>query len=217
MSFTIISTISPDFQSALDIFVSTWYANSGASEIVIHEINQGSWPANIIRRNEILHAEVISRSIRGEKVLSLDIDTLVLRDLSGGFSDDHAFSVAGWPDVNMGVFFLNTSVRFPWRQWMDATLARVKRDCVVRDPSQPNRRCDTEAWRPRLWSYPAHVCKLGTWEWNYHHKEMHQWQRDLPLLRDITKVLHLKGHGDWPMDKIEFAKRLWPEELSCIK
>jgi hypothetical protein len=217
MSFTIISTISPDFASALDVFVPTWHANSGASEIAIHTIDQGSWSANIVERNQIIHDEVVGRSARGEKVLSLDIDCLVLRDLSGGFSPDHPFSVSRWPEVQMGAAFFNTSIDFPWKEWMDATMAMVRERCTYRDTTRDNRQHDQFVWKPRLWAVPDKVCKLGDWEWNYNFKEIHQWERDLPLLRDITKVLHLKGHGPpWPMDKIEFAKRLWPEELSCI-
>lgn len=218
MSFTIISTYSPEFARALDVFVPTWYANSRAERIVIHRIEeQGSWAANIIRRNQIIHDEVVKRAANRERVLSLDIDILVLKDLSAGFCDEHPFSVAGWPDVNMGVFFLNTAVPFPWRQWMDETLARVLRECPQRDPQHVNRRCDTEVWRPRLHQAFRHVCKLGVWEWNYHCREMHQWERDLPALRDVVRLIHLKGHGDWPAEKLDFAKRLWPKELSCLQ
>jgi len=217
MGFTIVSTYTDDFASALGLFVPTWEANAGATDIVIHHIeDQGSWAANIIRRNEILHDAILAGVERREPILSLDIDTLVLRDLSGGFSPDHAISVAGWPDVNMGVTFFNTRAAFPWRKWMDETRRLVQTKCPQRDPKHVNRRCDTEVWRPRLHQVFRDVCKLGLWEWNYHCREMHQWERDLPVLRDVCRVLHLKGHGDWPREKIDFAKRLWPEELLCI-
>ena len=220
--FTIISTYSPDFASALDLFVPTWLTNSGASEIVIHDIDAGTWMENIVARNQIIHDEVVARSSRGEKVLSLDIDTLVLRDLSGGFSGDHAFSVARWPEVQMGVTFFNTARPFKWNRWMGDTLRMIQKECVyrgpkTRNPQYENRQCDQKVWKPRLWSTPDEVCKLGEWEWNYNAKESHQWERDLPTLKDITRVLHLKGHGKWPRERLEFAKRLWPKELECLE
>lgn len=218
MSYVIISTISPDFESARDLFVPTWTANSGASEIVIHDIDAGSWAANIVARNQIIHDEVVARSATGQKVLSLDIDCLVIRDLYGGFSADHPISVSRWPEVQMGAAFFNTSIDFPWAKWMGDTMAMVREKCSYRDPRRDNRQHDQFVWKPRLWAIEKQVCKLGDWEWNYNFKEWHQWERDLPTLKDITKVLHVKGHGPpWPMDKIEFAKRLWPKELACIQ
>jgi len=214
MSFAIISTASPEYHSAIERFVPTWHANSGAEQINVYRLDGRTWADCILQRNEILH-EQLSRRI-GQRVLCLDIDCLVLRDLSGGFSSDHAFSVARWPHVQMGVLFVNMTREFPWQDWLDETLAEVKRAYLDRDARHVNRQCDTLAWQPRLHAIHREVCQLGEWEWNYSCKEVYQWQRDLPPLQSVTRILHLKGHGQWPQEKLRLAKRLWPAELAGL-
>jgi len=214
MPFSIISTASPDYISAVERFVPTWQANSGAERVDVFRLDGHDWARCIVQRNEILHEQLTARI--GQKVLALDVDCLVLRDLSAGFSPDHAISVARWPEVQMGVCFFNLAFDFPWREWLDETLAAVKRAYLSRDATHINRQCDTLAWRPRLHAIWRSVCQLGEWEWNYSCKELYQWERDLPPLQTVTRVLHLKGHGKWPAQKLSLAKRLWPEALACL-
>jgi hypothetical protein len=215
MSFTILTTISPDYAHAWTQVMPTWFANSGADEIVVHRTDEGSWTKNTIRRNEILCAEVARRAKFGQRILRLDADCLVLRNLAEGFSDEHPISVARWPQINMGVCYFNTAVAFDWRRWMKETMTLIRQQCSGRKDSSCE--CDQIVWRPRLHMLPPElICKLPEWEYNYNNFDMDQWERELPTIRDIVRVIHLKGHGRWAAEKFSFAKRLFPEQLQCL-
>ncbi len=221
MKFTIITTISPKFARAERDFFPTWYANSGADSIVVHKIDEGSWRQNILKRAEIFCEELLARKRNLERVLLLDADCIVLRDLSEGFSDGHPISVARWPQVNMGVAFFNLA-RHPWPlPWRGLLRGIVKEiTAEVAGGHNPRHECDQAIWRPRLHQMEGQVFKLAEWEWNYNCFDLPQWKRELPKLREITRVLHIKGHGDWEYarldDKLEYAQSLWPKELACI-
>jgi hypothetical protein len=219
MGFVIVTTISPEFERAEKEFLPTWHANSGADDIVVHRIDEGTWAKNICRRAEIVRKELMERLPCGEKVLALDADCLVLKDLSGGFSDRHIMSVARWPNVNMGVLFFNLGISWKWHDWLRDTVALIRQE-ASRPGRKPTHECDQVVWRPRLQAMPDKIMQLAEWEWNYNNFELAQWRRELPGLRDIVRVLHIKGHGDFEYacldQKLEFAKRLWPRELRCI-
>jgi hypothetical protein len=221
MGFTIITTISPEFTRAERDFFPTWHANSGAESIVVHKIDEGSWHHNILRRAEIFRDELINRKRNGERVLLLDADCIVLGDLSGGFSDDHPISVARWPQVNMGVAFFNLARQpLPWA-WA-GFLRNIVKDIAAKVAvgHTPRHECDQVVWRPALHQIESQVFKLAEWEWNYNNFEIEQWKRELPVLKDITRVLHIKSHASWEYakldEKMRFAKTLWPKELACI-
>ncbi len=221
MGFTIITTVSPEFARAQRDFIPTWHANSGADSIVVHKIDEDSWHQNILRRAEIFCDELITRIRHGERVLLLDADCIVLRDLSEGFSDAHPISVARWPQVNMGVAFFNLS-RHPWPTPWKVFLRDIVKEIAakVAGGHTPQHECDQVIWRPRLHQMEGHVYKLAEWEWNYNCFDLPQWERELPTLKEITRVIHIKGHGDWEyaqLDaKLDYARSLWSKELACI-
>jgi hypothetical protein len=222
MGFTIITTVSPDFREAAErVFFPTWRANAGADEIVVHPIDKGQWHKNIAKRADILTGELCERTRHRERVLSLDADCLILNDLSEGFSPEHAISVARWPHVNMGVAFFNLARQpwpFRWRRWLAGI--RMQIHGHVLGGHTKNWECDQVIWRPKLHQIAAQVYRLAEWEWNYNEFDLPQWKRELPKLRDITRVVHIKGHGDWgyaQLDaKVAYLKELWPKELACI-
>lgn len=221
MGFTIITTISPEFTRAERDFFPTWHANSGADSIVVHKIDEGSWHENILKRAELFRDELIARKRNGERVLLLDADCIVLRDLSEGFSDEHPISVARWPQVNMGVAFFNLAIQpRPWC-WV-GFLRNIVKELAAKVASghTPQHECDQAIWRPWLYRIESHVYKLAEWEWNYNCFDLPQWDRELPKLKEITRVIHIKGHGDWEyaqLDaKLDYARSLWPKELACI-
>lgn len=218
MSFTIITTLSPEFERARTDFIPTWEANAGADEIIVHEIDEGTWVGNIVKRAEVLVDELLTRLPRGEKVLALDADCLVLRDLSGGFSDDHMMSVARWPNVNLGVVFYNLAVEYKWRRWLCDTVDLIREE--GKKDHKPSHELDQAVWRPRLHEIDDRIFKLAEHEWNYNTFPLDYWKIELPQLVDITRVLHIKGHGDWNFSdldrKLAYAKTLWPKELACI-
>lgn len=219
MSYTIITTLSPEFERARRDFIPTWEANAGADEIIVHEIDEGSWVKNIVKRAEVLVDELLTRLPRGEKVLALDADCLVLRDLSGGFSDNHMMSVARWPNVNLGVVFFNLAVDYKWERWLRDTVDLIREE--GEKPRKDTHECDQCVWRPRLHEIAERIYQLAEWEWNYNTFPLDHWQIELPALVDITRVLHVKGHGDWTFAdldrKLAYAKTLWPKELACIE
>lgn len=221
MGFTIITTISPEFTRAERDFFPTWHANSGADSIVVHKIDEGSWHRNILRRAELFRDELIARKRNRERVLLLDADCIVLRNLSEGFSDDHAISVARWPQVNMGVAFFNLAIQprpWPWTGFLRNIVKEIA--AKVAGGHTPQHECDQVIWRPALHQIESHVLKLAEWEWNYNCFDLPQWERELPKLKEITRVIHIKGHGDWEyaqLDaKLDYARALWPKELACI-
>lgn len=219
MGFSIITTLSPEFARARRDFIPTWEANAGADDIVVHEIDEGTWVGNIVKRAEIIVAELLKRLPRGEKVLALDADCLVLRDLAGGFSEHHIMSLARWPQVNMGVVFFNLAVDFKWGRWLGDTLEEIKEEATRE--RKATHECDQVVWRPRLHAIEEKIYKLSEWEWNYNTFDYNYWRHELPKIKDIVRVLHIKGHGDWnyaALDtKLRFAKRNWPEECACIE
>lgn len=218
MGYTIITTLSPEFERARRDFLPTWEANAGADEIVVHEIDEGSWVANIVRRAEIIVAELIKRLPNGEQVLALDADCLVTKDLSSGFSNDHRVSVARWPNVNLGVVFFNLAVAHKWQAWLMDTLHAIQEEGTK--TRKATHECDQVVWRPQLHAMGDHVCKLAEWEWNYNTFDWDSFRHELPKIRDVCRIIHFKGHGDWEFSqcdrKLRLAKRLWPKELACI-
>ncbi len=216
MGFTIITTISPDFADAWRWFLPAWYANSGADEIVVHRIDEPSWAKNVMRGSEILADEIGRRAARREKVLALDADCLVLRDLSGGFSDTHHISVARWPSPNMGVAFFNTAMPLDWVAWMGAGVDELRRALVASDDPEAGYSFDQPIWHRRLKQPGIQVCRLDEHEWNYNRTELDQWKKDLPTLRGTVRVVHFKHHGQWAQDKLDYLASLFPKETSCI-
>jgi len=220
--FTIITTLSPDYARAERELLPTWCANSGAAEIVVHRIDEGSWERNIAARATIIRDELLARLPTGERVLSLDIDCLVLRDLSSGFSDRHLVSVARWPSPQMGVVFFNLAVPFEWATWLTEIHDEIQREVKrqVERGRNPMHELDQKIWRPRLFGIRERVRKLPDYVWNYSDFDLANWRRDLPGLQPLLRVAHLKGHGDFCFarlaEKIAVAKTIWPKELACI-
>lgn len=238
--FDLVTTVSPDFRDRFEsVFRPTW-ENAGAQSIIVHEIDEGSWPGNIRRRAEVLRDEALSRLLRfklkgdGEleslrpenctRWIALDADCIVLRSLDAGFADGHMLSVARWPNVNMGVAFYHMSeaTTRTWEYLLDRVVANVSRQATRRQTRDPNPmlECDQAVWRPFLHGMEQRVWKLPEWIWNYSNFDLPQWKYELPDIRNILRVLHIKGHGNWAMaqldEKVAYAKTLWPEELACI-
>lgn len=223
MRFTLITTVSPEFREKAErYFFPTWHANAGAAEIVIHPIDGGTWAGNILQRMEIIRKEVLDR--QGERILFLDADCIVLRDLAGGFSAKHILSVARWPNINMGVAFFNLALPFFWAPFLDRILEQLRRrvEKRLRRGTNPMEECDQAVWRPYLQTLGTRqIGRLPEWKWNYSEFDLPQWYIELPDLQPLVRVLHIKGHGDWKfaklVHKVAYAKALWPKELACIK
>ena len=207
MSFTIVTTLSPDYADAMELFIPSWFRNSGADEIVIHRIDEESWAKNIVRRTEVWVEEVLAR--QGAKLLFLDADCMVLGDLRDGFV--HCpISVARWPRPNMGVVFVNTRSRVTnVGEWMRDTCAEIVAELESSTDPESGYSFDQIVWHRRLaW---LGVGKLDENIWNYNRIGIDQWKKDLPAIKDDVKILHFKHHGKWPMDCVTYAKELFGE------
>ena len=151
-------------------------------------------------------------------MLLLDADCLVLRELSGGFSDHHAISVARWPDPNMGVAFFNLGIPFPWKPWLTEIASEIHNLPPRGDSEQ--KVFDQTVWTPKLRGVSENVYRLQESIWNYNSTDLNPWRDELPQLKDTVRVLHFKGHGEWEKyqfpERLAFAKALWPDELACM-
>lgn len=206
--FTIITALSPDYAKAMEYFIPSWFANSGADEIVIHRIDEGSWAKNAVRRGEIVLREVRGRS--GSRVLMLDADCMVLGNLSGGFTDQ-PLAMARWPRPNIGVTFINLATDFPVCDWLAEVVDATKQSLGVDTEPESGYCIDQRAWHLKLAEIEEHVTKLDENVWNYNRLGLGQWRKDLPAIKDDVKILHFKYHGKWPVDCIDYAKELFSD------
>ncbi len=210
MDYVIISTVSPDFIAAINLFVPSWFRNSKATEIRIHSIDSGSWVENILNRNRIIRDVVCGNRCR---IVSIDIDCFVLDSLFDGFDGKHPIAVARWPRPNMGVAFFDTTLPFDWKGFFDPLI----RDMIARAEKDPKRFGDQRSWTEALLRIESQVNKLDI-NWNFCY-EPRRWY---PKLNSNIKIAHIKGskhphHGDWehtkPKKKIDSIRRMFPEKV----
>lgn len=229
MSFTIVSTISPDFEDGRKLFVPSWYRNSGAEHINLKSINGGTWYENIILRNEHIRDSIRA----GKRIVSLDLDCFVLGDLADGFDGVHPIGVARWPEPNMGVLFLDGTVPFDWEAFFCPLIARITARC--RNPrtwGDGKQWRSEEAWQPKYQKgrfgdqYPWHdalkriepqVRKLDMNIWNFCYQP-EDWDTQLTLCRDVVRIVHVKGRGRWEQQphirgKIDLVRKMFPDKI----
>ena len=201
MSFTIITACTPNYADVLRYCMPSWIKHSGAERIIVTRIEGGSpeyeraeWYRSVAMRCEAMRDAVLDAMARGERVLAMDIDCVVLKNLGGGFSPDHAFSAARWPDINMGVLFMNTAVAFEFEPFLNEMAARVRDRCgrLAANPGEKWRPGDQDIWREMLKREERHVCKLDWREWNFcDHPQF--WDVEMKKYKDVIRVAHLKG------------------------
>jgi len=229
MSFTIISTISPDFEDGRKLFVPSWYRNSGAEFIDLKAVDGGTWYENIILRNEHIRDTIRS----GKRIVSLDLDCFVLDRLDEGFDGVHPIAVARWPQPNMGVLFLDGMVDFDWRAFFAPLIARITARCrnprtwgdgtqwqpdkVWADKRQKGRFGDQYPWHDALKAIEPQVRKLDMNVWNFCYQP-ENWQAMLLRHQENVKIIHVKGRGRWEQqphirDKIDLVRRMFPEQI----
>ena len=217
MSFTIVSTISPDFEEGRKLFVPSWYRNSGAEFIDLKTINGGTWYENIILRNEHIRDSIKA----GKRVVSLDLDCFVINDLTSGFDGTHPIGVARWPEPNMGVLFLDGTVDFEWEQFFLPLIARITARC--RNPAtwgnknQKGRFGDQYPWHAALRVIEPQIRKLDMNVWNFCYQP-EDWDEQLAIHRDKIRIIHVKGRGRWEQQphirgKIRGVRREFPDKI----
>ncbi len=204
MSFRIVTTVSSDYRFVLDRCLPSWYHNSGASRIDVHlhetSTDRHRWAMNVIERCRNMQKAV--HEAAGEKLLFLDADCLVVDNLAGGFSDRHPISVARWPNINLGVLFLNMTLGYDVVGFMDRFAARGIDYCTKHKASQG---LDQNVMIEMLADIEGKVCKLHDAVWNCQIRN--DTTREQATERKTrAKILHLVGAGGGPKKEREWKE-----------
>ena len=199
-----MTTVSSDYRFVLDRCLPSWYHNSGASRIDVHlhetSTDRHRWAMNVIERVKTMHRAV--REARGEKLLFLDADCLVLGNLSDGFSDTKPISVARWPHINLGVMFLNMAVDYPLCEFFDEFASRAISYCLANRTSQE---LDQAIMVEMLAKIEPAIHKLDARIWN-HQVRSDATREQIEACRPTTKILHLIGRGGGPKKEREWKE-----------
>ena len=187
VGFDIVTTVSPSYLHFLKLCTPSWYMNSGADKIITCTLPDGSWFKQLDCRTRLLCNVV--KSMLGRKLLLLDVDCVVLKDLSEGFHESKPFSVARWPNINAGVIFVNTQIPFDFVGFLDILADRVHSNCYER---KKNIAADQDIWQQMLGDISPQVCKLDWAEWNFcDHPQ--NWDKVLARCKDRVRIAHVKG------------------------
>ena len=124
----------------------------------------------------------------------------MLGDLSEGFSDIHPISVARWPNINMGVLFLNMTLPGPFQSFFDEYAKRSIEYCMNNKASQG---LDQDIMIQMLAGIEPLVHKLHDAVWN-HQVRNDTTKEDVAACRPTTKILHLVGKGGGPKREREW-------------
>lgn len=200
MSFVIATAVNAAFAPVLKESMPSWIKNSGASEIRVHRFESPEYEnpnlafyAAVPLRCAAMREAILDAVERQERLVFLDADAFTIRNIEGGFSDNHAFSVARWPRWNMGVIFVNTLRPFPWRIVLDRMVDEVARRCCRLATTSPDELVpdDQHVWQEILGEVTDEVHKLDWHEWNMciHWRE---WREHVLRYRDTMRIAHLK-------------------------
>ena len=201
--------------SPFDIFVSVcsnyvplfsalfpgWLRNSGANQIIVNTLPETPsdylyrqrWHTNTMRRCQAMQEIVLDYTSKGKRIVAMDADCIILKNLSGGFHPTLPISVAHWPDFNMGVMFFNGQVDFDFPKLFSKVTPRIvaTNTSLVTRPEQDWLIADEFIWREELKRYGKFVHKLNWFEWNYCGPP-EDWPSVLPTIKDTVRVLHPK-------------------------
>ncbi len=216
MSFDIITTVSPNLASGIPLFLPSWFRNSGAKHILVRSTDSESWYENIITRNEHIRERVQA----GRRIVSLDLDCFVVKNLARGFDGIHPISVARWPEANMGVAFFDGQLYFDWPAFfgplMDAITVRCRNPKFWDRPEQKGRFGDQPPWQEALAPVEQEVGKLDMNVWNFCHQP-EDWDAALRTYQEDVRVIHIKGRGAWHLEryqkKINLVRELFPDAI----
>ncbi len=224
MSFTILAACTPNYAEMLRYTLPSWFKNSGADKILVERLEMAegpretAWYDNVAARCFAMTHNILAAFDRGERVVTLDIDCVVLQELHAGFSDDHPISIARWPNVNMGVMFWQPDFYWPSRMWMERVAARIKLNCdIARGKLRKSGGCflaDQSVWEDELKKEESHVHKLDATVWNFCPFQ-ETWVRDFLEHKDSIKIVHMKGQGQPERHEIPKAMLAehFPEKL----
>jgi len=199
MGFRIVTTVSFDYAKAADFCLPSWRKCSGADDFVIryHKTLEGSrtgrWFRAVKERVSTMMHELRQAVADKRKLLCMDSDCIVLRVLANGFAEGKPIAVARWPNVNMGVIFLNTDMDWPFLAFFEE-YARKSLEYIdeqIRTHVARNG-ADQDIFVPMLHGIEADIAKLDVDEWNLPMSE-HPKSRDrLEKHKDKVRIIHLR-------------------------
>jgi len=198
MSFTICSWCSRNYYPALDFCLPSWYQNSGASRITLHLYDScegkdanDTWFLNAVHRCKLMRDAV--REAAGTKLLLLDADCIVMKELSAGFSETKPIGVARWPRINMGVLFLNMTLDWPFVEFFDKFVERLMAECdrLKKRGGKWSDPPDQAVLHEMLHEREGDIEKLDAAAWNYCTAIPVAKERIAKHGRDM-KILHLR-------------------------
>lgn len=229
MNFRIVTTASYNYASVVDFCLPSWRKNSGANEILVrwHPDRAAgertkNWFQAVQERCLTIRDAVRAAVADQTKLLILDADCLVFKNLEDGFAEGKPIAMARWPEVNMGVMFLNTDLDWPFCEFFDAYAKNSRRhiEALIRDKSRRTG-ADQDVFIEMLKGHDDDVAKLDNHvnsmaeaTWNCLFCE----RNDMELLRqrkDVINILHLRIATSFGGDiqRFGFLKEIFKDYL----
>lgn len=234
MRYKVYAACSDNYREIAAMCVPSWYQNLRfpCKEIQVEffphsksECPEVAWLENAVTRMKLLSKAVENAVKSGVSLVSLDVDCFVLGDLGEGFSESHPFSIARWPDINIGVMFFNTSIRTSslWCNGLTTFLdSQIEHRCdeFIRRRPKKFRMGDQEVWEEFFHKNVHQVCKLDADVWNLCYsleergeggKKFPRFEQELVKNKDRVKVIHWKArHHGMSNPALAIIKREFP-------
>ncbi len=199
MGFRIVTTVSFDYAKAADFCLPSWRKHSGSDDIAIryHKVLEGNrterWFRAVKERVVTIRDEVRIAAVEKRKLLILDGDCLVIRNLADGFAGGKPIAVARWPNVNMGVIFLNTNMGWPFLAFFEEYVRKALEHIDEQIRTHVSRNgADQDVFVPMLHAIEHDVAKLDVDEWNLPMSENPDSRKRLEKHKDKVRIIHLR-------------------------
>ena len=157
--FSMSAVASERYRGLADLCVPTWTRNAGAEAVNIDYHEDVGWHKSLVQRAKFWRRRTLEAVAARRPVVLMDVDCVVLSPIAGGFSDSHPISVARWPNINIGVLFINTLVPFPFADFFDEFVDRLQ-------AARQTKCADQDLMRGMLHARADSVCKLDARIWN---------------------------------------------------
>ena len=224
MGFTIGTAVSFGYRPVLDFCLPSWVRNSGADriEVKIYRDAAGDhfsqrYLRNLITRCELFRDFIRDAIARKTQLLLLDADCVILQDVAAGFSSTKPLAVTRWPNINMGVLFLNTTLPWPFIEFFDTFIEQATKRCehaAEQGPVAYLHDSDQPAMIDMIGKHDLDVEKLPSKIWNFIYSNA--WtEKKLAEYRETIKILHLRiaTSRDGRIQNFQFLKEIFPGRI----
>jgi len=218
MNFRIVTTASYSYAPVVEFCLPSWRRNSGADDIVIRwhkQLGEGDlqqWLRAVQERCGTMMDAVEQCVADKRKLLLMDADCVVIKSLEDGFKDGQQSAIARWPNINMGVVFLNTDMDWPFvdffRRYVSESNAHIDKLIAAQ-----SKRCgaDQDIFTEMLKDVEDDVAKLDHHVWNFPFSE----RIDQVMLAEAAnniRILHLRIGTSFggAIERFGFLKEIFP-------